>query len=298
MCPEPALLVAYLDKTLFHRDAGAVEDHLSTCASCTELLDAIRARRAEEELSRRKRRWMRAAIAVAIVAAIALVLWVRWPSPNGIESREVASTERQAAPPTTGTTATSSVAEPAKTPAPTEARPSAAAEVKTAESPRASAAANAETQPGKPEPSKASVPTTSAATTPSRVEAAAAPAPVDAGGLVLRGRNRNRRIMWRARDRTIEHSTDDGVTWTTEHTADRPIRAGAFVDADVAWLVGESGLVLRRTKNGWFSASAPADGTITAVRASSPSKASVTLEDGRTFTTDNGGVTWSPQSPR
>ena len=281
MCPEPALLVAYLDGTLFHRDAGAIDNHLSTCASCTELLDAIRARRAEEELSRRRRRWMRAAIAVAIVAAIALVLWVSWPSSNVTGSREAASTKRQAAPaapPTTGTSATSSAAEPAKTPAPAEARPSAAAEKKTAE------------------PVKASVPTTSAATTPPRVEAAAAPAPVDAGGLVLRGRNRNRRIMWRARDRTIEHSTDGGVTWTTEHTADRPIRAGAFVDANVAWLVGESGLVLRRTKNGWFSASPPADGTITAVRASSPSKASVTLEDGRTFTTDNGGVTWSPQS--
>jgi hypothetical protein len=276
MCPEPALLVAYLDKTLFHRDAGAVEEHIATCANCTELLDAIRARRAEEDLSRRKRRWMRAAIAVAIVAAIALVLWARWPSSNATESREVASTNRQAASaarPTTGTSATSSAAEPAKTPAPTEALPSADAEKKTAESPRAAAAAKAET----------------------RVEAAAAPAPVDAGGLVLRGRNRNRRIMWRARDRTIEHSTDGGVTWTTEHTADRSIRAGAFVDANVAWLVGESGLVLRRTKNGWFSASAPADGSITAVRASSPSKASVTLEDGRTFTTDNGGVTWSPQ---
>jgi hypothetical protein len=273
MCPEPALLVAYLDKTLFHRDAGAVEEHIATCANCTELLDAIRARRAEEDLSRRKRRWMRAAIAVAIVATIALVLWVRWPSSNATELREVGSTNRQAAPPTIGTSATSSAAEPAKTPAPTEAQPSADAEKKTAESPRAAAAAKAET----------------------RVEAAAAPAPVDAGGLVLRGRNRNRRIMWRARDRTIEHSTDGGVTWTTEHTADRSIRAGAFVDANVAWLVGESGLVLRRTKNGWFSASAPADGTITAVRASSPSKASVTLEDGRTFTTDNGGVTWSPQ---
>ena len=240
---------------------------------------------------------MRTAIAVAIVAVIALVFWVRWPSSNGTASREVASTNRQAAPAaplTAGTSATSSGAEPAKTPAPTEARPSAAAAVKTSEPPRAAAAAKA-AQPGKPEPSKASVPTTSAATTPPRVAAAAAPAPVDAGGLVLRGRNRNRRIMWRARDRTIEHSTDDGVTWTTEHTADRSIRAGAFVDANVAWLVGESGLVLRRTKNGWFSASPPADGTITAVRASSPSKASVTPEDGRTFTTDNGGVTWSPQ---
>jgi photosystem II stability/assembly factor-like uncharacterized protein len=57
---------------------------------------------------------------------------------------------------------------------------------------------------------------------------------------------------------------------------------------------GENGLVLRRTKNGWFHASSPADGTITSVRASSPSKATVTFDDGRVFQTDNGGVTWSP----
>jgi photosystem II stability/assembly factor-like uncharacterized protein len=112
-------------------------------------------------------------------------------------------------------------------------------------------------------------------------------------GIVLRGRNANRRVMWRVRDLVIEHSTDGGATWVTEHTADRPVRAGAFVNANVAWLVGENGLVLRRTINGWFGASPPADEHIAAVRASSPSKATVTLEDGRVFNTENGGVTRS-----
>lgn len=71
------------------------------------------------------------------------------------------------------------------------------------------------------------------------------------GGIVLRGRNANRRVMWRVRDLVIEYSTDGGTTWVTEHTDDRPIGAGAFVNANVAWLVGENGLVLRRTINGW-----------------------------------------------
>ena len=101
--------------------------------------------------------------------------------------------------------------------------------------------------------------------------------------------------MWRVRERVIEHSTDAGATWVADYTADRDIRASAFVNADVAWIVGENGLILRRTKNGWFGATPPAEGTVTAVRASSPSKASVTLEDGRVFTTENGGVTWAPQ---
>jgi len=58
-------------------------------------------------------------------------------------------------------------------------------------------------------------------------------------------------------------------------------------------VVGDNGLVLRRTKNGWFGASAPTEGNITAVKASSPNRAIVTLEDGRGFTTTNGGGTWS-----
>lgn len=101
-------------------------------------------------------------------------------------------------------------------------------------------------------------------------------------------------MQWRTRDLVVESSTDGGTTWVTEHTADRPIRASAFVNADVAWIVGDSGLVLRRTKNGWFGASPPANGNITAVKASSPSRATVTLEDGRVFTTANGGVSWIP----
>ena len=99
--------------------------------------------------------------------------------------------------------------------------------------------------------------------------------------------------MWRAQGQTVEQSTDGGMTWTTEHTADRTIRASVFLDETVAWVVGDNGLILRRTKNGWFGASPPADGNITAVKATSPSRATVTLDDGRVFTTANGGVTWT-----
>jgi photosystem II stability/assembly factor-like uncharacterized protein len=114
------------------------------------------------------------------------------------------------------------------------------------------------------------------------------------GGVILRGgRRSNRRVMWRARDAVVEHSTDGGTTWMNEDTTDRPIRAGAFVSADAAWFVGDNGLVLRRTKNGWFGTTPPGEGNIKGIRASSTSKAIVTFDDGRVFTTDNGGVTWS-----
>jgi photosystem II stability/assembly factor-like uncharacterized protein len=100
-------------------------------------------------------------------------------------------------------------------------------------------------------------------------------------------------VIWRAREQVVESSTDGGTTWTTDHTADRPIRASVFVSENVAWIVGDGGMILRRTQNGWFGTTAPAEGNITAVTATSPSRATVTLEDGRIFSTVNGGVTWA-----
>ena len=46
MCPDPVLLVAYLDGTLFSRDATAVEQHLSNCERCAAILAAMRQERA------------------------------------------------------------------------------------------------------------------------------------------------------------------------------------------------------------------------------------------------------------
>ena len=264
MCPDPALLVAYLDETLFHRDASAVDAHVATCASCTALLEAMRRVRAAEERSR-SLRWRTAGVAIAVVALVSIGTWVLLRRSHGASTRETAPAPSEAVRSTAPTSAAASGARPAVD---------------------RSRASNTARSPAKSE--------TPAVTDAKGVDRAADSIQID-GDVILRGRNANRRLIWRTRDRAIEHSIDGGGTWMVEHTADRPVRAGAFVDADVAWLVGENGLVLRRTKNGWFGASPPADGNISAVRASSPSKATVTFEDGRVFSTENGGVTWSPQ---
>jgi hypothetical protein len=110
-------------------------------------------------------------------------------------------------------------------------------------------------------------------------------------GLIVRGKNG--KPMWRARGGAIEHSLDGGATWADEYTVDHAIVAGAYVTPDVAWLAGADGVILRRTPVGWFEASARADGEVASIRASSPTKASVTLVDGRTFETKNAGVAWT-----
>jgi hypothetical protein len=289
MCPEPALLVAYLDKTLFYRDADAVDAHVETCESCSDLLAAMRRHREAEERASRAKTLRRTAIAIAAVALLAIGTWTaltRSGTPS-LSSALALVPSRVEGPEPRETRPAPSV----NVPKPVEQAPQ--LPVKAPPPVRAS---NTSTRP----PSLAS----RAAARPAgeKLDASKAneanlnaTAPAGDAGLTLRGRNANRRIVWRVRDRAIEHSIDGGETWVTEHTADRAVRAGAFVNADVAWLVGEHGLVLRRTKNGWFGATPPAEGAMTAVRASSPSKAVVTFDDGRVFTTENGGVTWSPQ---
>lgn len=267
-CPDPALLRAYVDGTLFSRDVGAVEEHIASCERCAAILHAMRKQDAVAAST-----WPRPLVAAAALAAIAVTGIAVWTMRSG--SNDVAPSEppvvTQPEPPEV-------VTPPPVAPTPSPEKP-------------------VELAPA-PAPKPAPVPKPAAAPKATTSPADATPPAEVAGvedGVIVRGRRSNRRVIWRARDVVIEHSTDGGMTWATEHTTDRPVRSGVFVSADVAWLVGDSGLVLRRTKNGWFGTTPPADGNIKSIRASSASKATVTFEDGRAFATENGGVTWSSQ---
>lgn len=283
MCPDPALLLGYRDGTLFSRDAIAVERHVAGCAECAAMLAALRREREGEGRSPRLSPRMIGAAAAGI-AIVALGAWFMLPGSRDASSRETALS------PSAPASAEAVVERPAApalaAPAPA---PTAAPAASTTSRPRPAVTPGPDRGADRPPREAPAVESVAVAPVEDPI-----PAPADVG-VTLRGRRATRRILWRVRDLVIEHSTDGGTTWATEHMADRPVRAGALVNADVAWLVGENGLVLRRTKNGWFGATPPADGTITAVRASSSSKATVTLEDGRTFATENGGATWAAQ---
>ena len=262
-CPDPALLVAYLDRTLFYRDATAIDRHLETCRECPALLASMRERRAAEQASKTSRMRLTIAAAIAFVVILGVGLWVLRPSTGG-QVGQTESARSEVPRPAPATNATALAAPLPSAPATREA--SATRDASPIRETRARATPNPNPAPQ------------------SRADAPRQPQPSAPASL---------RVMWRTRDQVVESSSDGGATWTTEHTADRPIRASVFVNADVAWVVGDNGLVLRRTQNGWFGASAPAEGNIIAVKASSPSRATVTLEDGRVFTTANGGVTWA-----
>ena len=107
------------------------------------------------------------------------------------------------------------------------------------------------------------------------------------------------RLLWRIADgRRIESSSDGGATWNPSHTARGRLRAGVAPAIESAWVVGERGLVLRRSvPGGWTVVSPPAAVTLTAVSATGAQSARVTADDGRVFETADGGATWTLATP-
>ena len=272
-CPDPALLQAYVDKTLFSRDVSGVEQHVASCERCAAIVAAIQQEREAAPSSS----WSPsrvAGVALAVIAVAGIATWALRPGSNDAPASETRTAIRPEPP---------AVEPPPSAPTPPVEKPVAPAPVprSTAPPPKPAPAVAERRQPVVKKPPPAEV------KPPNEVTDA------DNGVVIRGGRRSNRGVAWRARDLAIEHSTDGGKTWTMEYSVDRPVRAGAFVSSDVAWLVGDNGLVLRRTKNGWFGTTPPAEGNIKSIRASSTAKAAVTFEDGRVFTTENGGVTWS-----
>jgi hypothetical protein len=97
----------------------------------------------------------------------------------------------------------------------------------------------------------------------------------------------------------IEHSADRGRTWQQQAsgvTAD--LTAGVAVSAQVAWVVGRRGTLLRTTDgNTWRQLSSPL-GTAAdwiSVEVADALRASIASHDGQRFLTEDGGRTWTRQ---
>jgi hypothetical protein len=106
---------------------------------------------------------------------------------------------------------------------------------------------------------------------------------------------------------TIQRSTDGGVTWTvqsgraqglgllTSYETSLPVvfTAGSSPARDICWIVGRGGVVLL-SSNGtsWQRRPFPEAANLIAVRAVDAKSAVVSTEDGRQFSTIDGGATW------
>jgi Putative zinc-finger len=102
-------------------------------------------------------------------------------------------------------------------------------------------------------------------------------------------------ITWRVwTSGVVERSANGGATWTREAGVDAlGARAVVSPTADVCWIVGDNGLILRfETGRGWTRVTPPAQIGFVAIEASDVRNATITAADTRRFTTTDGGQTW------
>lgn len=92
----------------------------------------------------------------------------------------------------------------------------------------------------------------------------------------------------------IERSTDRGKTW---HRQASPVQgdllAGSAPSANVCWIVGKAGIVLR-TSDGqsWQQLGSPTGLDLVLVEATDANRATVTTADGKRYATTDAGRTW------
>ena len=101
-------------------------------------------------------------------------------------------------------------------------------------------------------------------------------------------------VRWRVQEGRIERTIDDGGTWQPDHDETvGGLTVGAAPAADVCWLAGAGGVILRREPSGgWRLVPLPVAVDIRALTSSSALEAAVTLADGRRLQTADGGRTW------
>lgn len=121
-------------------------------------------------------------------------------------------------------------------------------------------------------------------------------------------------FRWRlVRPATIQRSTDGGATWTSQSSrtaglsflggtqkttgptlTSLMLNAGSAPARDICWIVGSEGIVLLSPDGmSWQRRPFTEPVNLTAVRAIDAKAAVVTTEDGRQFSTADGGATWS-----
>ena len=95
----------------------------------------------------------------------------------------------------------------------------------------------------------------------------------------------------------IERSTDQGRTWRGQPSGvTTDLVAGAAASNEVAWVVGRAGVILRTTDGAQWQRVTPPQGTAldwVGVEARDAQRATVFSADGRRFSTEDGGRTWT-----
>jgi hypothetical protein len=296
-CLEPDEVAAWADGNLRSSESARLETHAASCARCRAVMAAmVQTTPAADEA--RPAWWkapvLRWAAPLAAVAAAA-VIWVNVERGDPAEAPAgqvlMAPAEKQAPPvrdPTdprpaqADSTANTQAAPPLDRLQPRARRESFEAK---REDTGARAQATAKADP---------VPPPAAQAVPERSAAVARDAVAFSASRPFEVSSPDSSIRWRVRPGVAERSRDAGATWEAiPLPVQLPLTTGQCVTADVCWLAGAAGTVLRTTDGRtWLAVASPSAVDITSLSASGPLHATVTAADGRTFVTTDGGKTW------
>jgi photosystem II stability/assembly factor-like uncharacterized protein len=103
-------------------------------------------------------------------------------------------------------------------------------------------------------------------------------------------------VRWRiVFGRVVQRSGDSGSTWQNQETGvAATIAAGSSPSSSICWLVGSGGTVLLSTDGRtWRRVAFPDLSDLASVYAVDANVATVTALDGRSFSTTDGGSTWT-----
>jgi hypothetical protein len=310
-CLDPETLAAWMDGTLAPAERAAAETHAADCDRCLAMVSAV-ARTAPGPPPATRPSWLSLRWLVPLAtgaAAVATWMLVQPPAmltPSSPDSTlaDAAKEERPAiGAPEPAQSRTDALEKKAEAPAAKEQdlsrrRADAAPPKRSSAENKVDAlkpsAAEPEARPASPLTAAKAAPNQRAELADERTKqtfsAAAAP------GLIVVSQDST--VRWRLAGHIIERSIDGGKTWQRLTTGTEiDLLAGSSPSANVCWVTGRAGLVLRTTDGTTWRRLTFPDPTpdLVAVTASSDLSATVTTSNGRTYRTTDGGRTWSLQ---
>jgi hypothetical protein len=298
-CLDAEVIAAWLAGGLADHEREAAESHAANCARCQAMLAASVT--AEPVAPTRRPWWSVGNVGwlVPATAAVATAFWFYLAPATGPATVRMTSVDRTAPVPVPDSPAVRAPEAPVRQLPEAKQRPD--------QAPVASRSANTtkkraqDTPPLSNQDAARSARAEGAASAPA--PAAPSPALLDAPaglaesvGVRVEVVSPDPALRWRpAGSGKVERSTDGGRTWVRQDLPTAlPITAGSSPSTDVCWLAGRSGVVALTTDGTtWTLRPLPESVDITGIHATSATSAEATTYDGRSFSTRDGGASWS-----
>jgi hypothetical protein len=287
-CLDAETLAAWFEGGLSGAALEDVRSHVARCARCQALVGAMGRTRAAVPATQPERasRWWLAWAVPAAAAATAVAIWVAVPRPTNVavgSSSSVSLQKQEAQPPSTPPAAPQSQTEPAA--------PRATGATPTLQDRARSADAAAPAAP----PAAANKAAQQAPSNLNEAVSVRPAAPTPAAAEKRDEAERQGTVAGQLQARAAFAASPCGPSWPAP-PADigGQITAGSAPSADVCWIVGRAGTVLRSTDHQtWQRVNIPQAVDLAGVTATDARTATVVAADGRTFSTSDGGVTWT-----